>query len=84
MSRYAGNDDECPTCGAKYRDLRTGLTWRDVWLFFWNATDAPREEWKRKSRGVILGRWFQIKQELWKQHRDECAEQRRFEEEGFV
>jgi len=80
VSRYVGNGDECPTCGTTYGAFRTGFTWRDVWLFFWTPQDAPPDEWKRKSRGVILGRWFEIKQSMWKQHVEECAEQRAFEE----
>lgn len=75
MSRYVGNAEECPTCSTRYGDFRTGFTWRDVWLFFWDD-DAPRDEWKRKTRGVILGKWFEIKQDMWRQHLGECAAQR--------
>ncbi len=71
---YKGDDDACPGCGLKYKRLRTGLTYQDVWLQFWNDADTPREEWPHKSRGVILGRWFEIKQDLWKRHLDTCGE----------
>ena len=79
MSRYSGNLDACPTCGLLYKDLRTGLDWYDVWLLFWNPEGTPSDEWPQKSRGCVLGRWFQIKQELWLQHQFECAAQAAFE-----
>lgn len=72
MSRYKGNHEECESCGIRYRNFRTGLTYGDVWLMFWTPQDAPRDEWKYKSRGVVLGKWHEIKQLFWNQHKEEC------------
>lgn len=47
-----------------YREFRTGLTYRDVYLMLW----VPSEDktlWRHKSRGVVLGLWHQIKKELY-------------------
>lgn len=84
MSQYHGNDDKCTTCALTYGAFRTGFLWRDIWLMFWTPADAPHNEWKRKSRGVILGKWFEIKQNMWAHHVEECAKQRAFELEGVA
>lgn len=78
MSRYCGNGEECRVCGLNYGRFRTGLTYQDVWLFYWTPQDAPREEWKHKTRGVVLGKWFETKQQMWTQHKEECEAQERF------
>lgn len=72
MSRYAGNDERCPSCGMTYGEMRTGLTYRDVWLFMWNAPGTPEDEWTYKRRGTVLGKWHQIKRELWDEHLRGC------------
>ena len=72
MSRYKGNGEACPSCSITYGRFRTGFTWQDVWMMFWNAQGTPQDEWPRKSRGVILGKWFEIKQDMWRHHVDEC------------
>ena len=72
MSRYKGNGEACSTCGITYARFRTGFSWGEIWLMFWTSEDTPREEWKRKSRGIILGRWHEIKQDMWAHHLDEC------------
>lgn len=80
MSRYSGNDDECPDCGLKYRDFRTGLTYRDVYLFLpWaeDPQDAPP-----KRRATVLGHWHQIKVEWWKKHLDDCYLEHRHKKAG--
>ena len=71
MSQYHGNDDECPECGLRYRDLRTGLTYEDVFLMFWRGPDDP-SQWRYKKRHTVLGKWHQIKREMWAQHLSEC------------
>lgn len=72
MSRYAGNCEVCVHCGTTYGRFRTGLTYRDVWLMFWTPPDAERSEWKHKRRRTVLGKWHQIKRELWSHHLDLC------------
>lgn len=47
-----------------YRDLRTGLTYRDVYHFVWSRP--------HKRRGTVLGAWFEIKQGVWREHLDTC------------
>ncbi len=76
MSRYSGNHEECPTCSLTYGRFRTGFVWEDIRMMFWNAADAPVSEWKYKSRGVILGKWFEIKQDMWAHHIETCGQDR--------
>lgn len=72
MSRYRGNSEECPHCGITYGELRTGLTYRDVWIWFHD--DSPdRSEWRYKRRGTVLGAWHQAKLDLWDRHIEDCA-----------
>ncbi len=51
-------------CGARYRDLRTGLTYREVR----NGLD---HKWKR--RATVLGAWHEIKLKLWRYLHDACG-----------
>lgn len=74
MSRYRGNDDTCPHCGLKYRDLRTGHTYESVWLCLSDNSDDPAD-WRYKRRGTVLGHWHQLKQEAWRKHLSECEQQ---------
>lgn len=64
-------DDVCSVCGLTYAELRTGLTYADVYALLWSASD-DRRTWRYKRRNTILGKWHEIKQELWAQHLDEC------------
>jgi hypothetical protein len=64
VSRYIGNHDRCPHCQMRYADLKTGLTYRDVYHFIWCR------QWKRKSG--VLGAWHEIKKEMWRNHIDSC------------
>lgn len=59
----------CPQCGARYRDLRTGLTWRDIVSLLW-SNDPDPGTWRHKRRGTILGTWHQIKRGQWIAHLD--------------
>lgn len=79
MSRYIGNSDRCPHCGLTYQRFRTGLTYEEVFLFFWTSSDDP-SEWRYKKRNTVLGKWHQLKKEAWKHHLEECAERRKWEE----
>ena len=74
MSRYHGNDQRCPCCGLKYRDLRTGFSYEAIKLMYWTPQDADPSEWKYKRRGTVLGKWHQLKKELWQKHLEECEE----------
>lgn len=71
MSRYAGNNEQCPRCGLKYRDLRSGTTWEEVRLGLWTASNDPGD-WRYKRRGSVLGKWHQFKQEAWLHHLEVC------------
>lgn len=74
MSSYHGNDAKCPYCGLRYRELRTGLTYSEVYLWYLSGSDDSRE-WKYKRRRTILGKWHQHKLELWAHHKDfDCPE----------
>lgn len=64
--------DDCPFCGLAYQDFRTGLTFQDVKSMFW-VNDPDSATWKYKRRNTVLGKWHQIKQELWARHLDGCA-----------
>lgn len=71
MSRYRGNSDKCPCCGITYGRFRTGLTYRDVYLFLpWHENPADGIP---KRPGTVLGKWHQIKKEWWHHHLDECG-----------
>jgi hypothetical protein len=64
---------ECPACGLKYEDFRTGLTFQDVKDTFWSGSDDPAD-WKYSRRHSVLGRWHQMKLELWTEHTDNCGQ----------
>lgn len=67
MSRYRGNDEQCPHCGTSYAEFRTGLTYADVFVMLWSPEDDP-STWQYKRRRTVLGKWHQIKREWWKYH----------------
>lgn len=48
---------------------------------YWTPDDAPSDEWKYKTRGVILGKWNEIKLDLWEDHQDQCEQLAAFERE---
>jgi hypothetical protein len=61
----------CPNCDMHYDDFRTGLSYSDVYATFWRAAD-DQAEWHPKRRNSILGRWHEIKQEMWAEHLTQC------------
>ena len=63
--------DDCPYCGAKYSEFRTGLTFADVKQMFWTAS-PDSADWKYCRRNTVLGKWHEIKVELWDRHLDGC------------
>lgn len=69
MSRFHGNDWECPGCGVKYRNFRTGYSYYDVYLMIDGLNPSV---WTYKRRGTVLGKWHAMKLELWERHIEEC------------
>lgn len=68
-------DAICPVCGFSYRrDLRTGLTYAEVFELLWSYHEDP-DTWRYKRRHTVLGKWHQIKMELWEQHVAACNAQ---------
>lgn len=62
MSSYHGNGQRCPHCGIRYGDFRTGLTFREVYHYLWDRD--------RKRRRTVLGKWHELKRQLWEHHVD--------------
>ncbi len=58
----------CPNCKLHYDDFRTGLTFIDVRAMFWRA----EKPWHPARRHSVLGRWHEIKQEMWAEHLEYC------------
>jgi len=63
--------DHCDECGIEYDDFRTGEDYQSVYDTLWKASDDP-EQWLNKGRHTVLGRWFEIKQKLWRDHLQTC------------
>ena len=71
MSTFRGNADRCPHgCGLTYRKLKTGLRYHDIFVLLMDYSEDP-DEWKYKRRHTVLGKWFEIKQQMWQYHCDE-------------
>lgn len=58
--------------------MRTGLCYRDVFEMFWVGHDDATL-WVNKRRNTILGRWHQIKLEMWSEHLQLCELQTEYE-----
>lgn len=65
-------DAICPYCDFHYRDLRTGYTYQNIYEMFWVYDDDP-STWRYKRRHTILGKWHQLKMEMWQEHVDACS-----------
>lgn len=54
----------------EYEDFRTGLTFADVRELLRYEQDRKYKsgEYMFVSRSTVLGRWYQIKQEMWEQY----------------
>lgn len=70
MSRYKGNDDTCPHCGMKYRNLNTGLSYYDVFMLLKDYS-KDSADWTYKRRNTVLGKWHEIKKQMWDYHVNE-------------
>jgi hypothetical protein len=75
MSRYSGNNDQCPYCGIKYRDFRctTYTTFQEVKDSLW-VDSEDSDDWKYKRKGTVLGRWHMAKQHEWEEHIELCGQ----------
>lgn len=71
--------EPCPVCGIEYSDFRTGLNYKEVYSLLWTDDDDP-STWKYKRRHTVLGKWHQIKLELWDEHVRYCLMQEEAEE----
>lgn len=67
------NEMCCPNCGIDYRNFRTGFSYADVYAMLWKPSHDS-DEWMYKRRNTILGKWHQIKQEMWTHHLENCEE----------
>lgn len=47
-----------------YQEFRTGLTFKDVFYMLW-SWDSDSSTWKYKRRNTVLGKWHQIKKEMY-------------------
>jgi len=65
--------DRCPICGLAYDAFRSGLTYAEVYAQFWVDDDDP-STWCNKRRRTVLGRWHELKLDLWTEHLDACGE----------
>lgn len=66
--------EACPHCDLTYDELRTGLTYSDVYEQFWIGSEDP-SMWANKRRHTILGRWREIKLGMWQEHLEMCERQ---------
>lgn len=64
--------DVCEHCQLTYKAFRTGLTFSEVRNMYWvNSSDS--KDWKYKRRNTVLGKWREIKIEMWVDHLYFCA-----------
>jgi len=77
VERYALHENPdpppCPVCGLEYRDLDTGLDYQAVFDLLWVADNDP-QLWRHKGRHSVLGLWHEIKQSMWADHVEMCAD----------
>ena len=65
------SDDACPYCGIKYRDFRTGETFQSIKDLLWVSSDDPND-WVYRRRNTVLGKWREIKLNMWDDHKQTC------------
>lgn len=61
---------EC-SCGAKYRDQRTGLTFKAVRRMLFTSDPDPKA-WRNKGRRAVLGFWHELKWSEWQSYHGGC------------
>jgi hypothetical protein len=49
-----------------YDAFSTGLCYKDVWEMLRDDSE-DRTKWRYKSRGVVLGKWHELKLQLYEQ-----------------
>ena len=75
LKKYFENPLErvCESCGLDYDNFETGENYQSVYDSLWKASDDPAD-WLNKGRHTVLGRWHEIKQEMWRDHLEQCSE----------
>lgn len=71
--------EKCPWCGITYGAFKTGYCYGDIFAMFWVDDEDP-STWANKRRRTVLGRWMQIKLEMWESHKRECEAHYRWAE----
>jgi len=54
----------CPFCKITYDDFRTGFTYYDIYHMIFNR--------QYKRRKGVLGKWHELKLEMWNEHLKIC------------
>jgi hypothetical protein len=57
-----------------YDEFRTGFTFRDIRQMLWSFDEDPRT-WRHVTRHTVLGKWREIKQEMWAHNKPEKFKQ---------
>jgi hypothetical protein len=55
-----------------YRRFKTGFRYYDVFSMLMDYSEDS-SDWKYKRRGTVLGKWHQMKLEMWQEHVDRGA-----------
>ena len=66
-ARKRPNPERC-SCGCDYRDLRTGMTYKEV------RRSMDPDRWKGRRRSSVLGYWREMKLGLWDEIHRSCEE----------
>jgi hypothetical protein len=66
-----GAELRCEVCGARYREMHTGLSFADVRRDMHSGSADPKD-WRQKRRRGVLGYWHEIKLSLWRSHLAWC------------
>lgn len=59
------------SCGARYCDHRTGLSFSEVRRMMWVSDDDPGS-WRNKRRRGVLGFWHELKWHDWQVTHGAC------------
>lgn len=60
----------CEHCGARYRDMRTGLTFSEVQQMMKTNQEG---EYRQIRRHSVLGFWHELKLAQWEMVHGQCA-----------
>ena len=64
---------DCPTCGLKYKDMKTGFDFRSIQDMLFVDSNDPKH-WRHKGRHSVLGLWYEIKRSMWRDHLGMCQD----------